>query len=296
MMQQYSHHNRRNRVFPNTHQPVNRPNVIECKKNIYNDHVAVLVRDTTEVEAYRQKYNIIVGGTVPAPNPIESFDEMKDIPTIPIQSYPSPMQSQAWPIILSGLDMIGFTKSGPERTLAYMLPAVLHIGKQVQIRPGEAPIVLILAQSWELILNVRKVVDLFRPEICIRRQLLNTEKKFEIQFRNGVDMVLAVPDIALTMLRLNTMNLKLCSMVIVDFDGPMSARDVEVLREIVKYAPADRQLLWFSQLWCDAARKLAVELMPNGYCSVDARKFQRDGQSMYRQQIHIVTESECRMQ
>ena len=43
---------------------------------------------------------------------------------------PTAIQSQAWPIALSGLDMVGIAATGSAKTLAYMLPALVHINDQ----------------------------------------------------------------------------------------------------------------------------------------------------------------------
>jgi ATP-dependent RNA helicase DDX5/DBP2 len=40
---------------------------------------------------------------------------------------PTPIQSQAWPIALSGQDMVGIAATGSGKTLAYILPAIIHV-------------------------------------------------------------------------------------------------------------------------------------------------------------------------
>lgn len=43
---------------------------------------------------------------------------------------PSPIQSQSWPILLKGMDLIGIAQTGTGKTLAYLLPALIHIDGQ----------------------------------------------------------------------------------------------------------------------------------------------------------------------
>ena len=45
-------------------------------------------------------------------------------------STPTPIQSQAWPAVLSGLDLIGVAQTGSGKTLSYILPAVTHLQNQ----------------------------------------------------------------------------------------------------------------------------------------------------------------------
>lgn len=43
---------------------------------------------------------------------------------------PSPIQSQAWPYLLSGKDVIGIAQTGTGKTLAFLLPSFIHIDNQ----------------------------------------------------------------------------------------------------------------------------------------------------------------------
>lgn len=45
---------------------------------------------------------------------------------------PTPIQSQSWPAVLQGLDLIGVAQTGSGKTLAYMLPALTHLHSQPQ--------------------------------------------------------------------------------------------------------------------------------------------------------------------
>lgn len=43
---------------------------------------------------------------------------------------PSPIQVQMWPILLQGMDCIGIAQTGTGKTLAFLLPAFIHIDNQ----------------------------------------------------------------------------------------------------------------------------------------------------------------------
>lgn len=45
---------------------------------------------------------------------------------------PTPIQSQCWPIALSGQDLIGIAETGSGKTLAFLLPAFVHVNDQVR--------------------------------------------------------------------------------------------------------------------------------------------------------------------
>lgn len=40
---------------------------------------------------------------------------------------PTTIQSQAFPIVLSGHDLIGIAQTGSGKTLAFLLPGIVHI-------------------------------------------------------------------------------------------------------------------------------------------------------------------------
>ncbi|CAF4555686.1 unnamed protein product, partial [Rotaria magnacalcarata] len=59
---------------------------------------------------------------------------------------PTPIQSQAWPILLSGQDLVGIAQTGSGKTLSFILPALIHSAGQTNARSGD-PLVLILAPT-----------------------------------------------------------------------------------------------------------------------------------------------------
>ena len=74
-------------------------------------------------------------GTIP--NPVVTFEEaFEDYPDILREikkagfKEPSPIQKQAWPIALQGIDLIGIAQTGTGKTLAFLLPAFIHIDLQ----------------------------------------------------------------------------------------------------------------------------------------------------------------------
>ena len=65
--------------------------------------------------------------------------------------FPSPIQSQAWPYLLSGKDVIGIAQTGTGKTLAFLLPAMIHIDNQKLPRGKRGgPNVLVMAPTREL--------------------------------------------------------------------------------------------------------------------------------------------------
>ena len=85
---------------------------------------------------------------------------------------PTPIQCQAWPMALSGRDVVAISQTGSGKTISFALPAMLHINacayyilfvirfliiySQPLLSPGDGPIALILAPTRELAVQIQQ--------------------------------------------------------------------------------------------------------------------------------------------
>lgn len=141
-------------------------------KDFYKEHPEVSMMSDQEVEDFRlSKNNIMVkytdeGNVKSIPKPVLSFSHaFTDYPDIlkEIQKQkfemPSPVQCQAWPIIMSGHDLIAIAQTGTGKTLAFLLPAFIHINCQSTPRDKrKGPSILVLAPTRELVLQIESEV------------------------------------------------------------------------------------------------------------------------------------------
>src|SRR6267154_4228452 len=73
------------------------------------------------------------------PRPVTSFDEAGFpeyiLASIRAQGFasPTPIQCQAWPMALSGRDVVAIAQTGSGKTISFALPAMLHINAYVCI-------------------------------------------------------------------------------------------------------------------------------------------------------------------
>ncbi|KPJ09026.1 putative ATP-dependent RNA helicase DDX43 [Papilio machaon] len=139
----------------------------------------------------------------PIPNPVLTFEQaFKNYPEILDAIYqqglskPSPIQSQAWPILLGGGDLIGISQTGTGKTLAFLLPALIHIEGQItpkQERQG--PPVLILVPTRELAIQINKEVSKYKykniKSVCLYRGTHDEEDMQDVL--KDVDIVIATP-------------------------------------------------------------------------------------------------------
>lgn len=132
------------------------------KKDFFMPSEVALSRPLSDTQNYMDKNEITVQGK-DVPNPTMAFQE-NGFPSFIIDEIrnqgfnePTSIQSQGWPIALSGRDMVGIAQTGSGKTLAYILPGLVHLKSQEPLRRGDGPIVLVLAPTRELAQQIQKV-------------------------------------------------------------------------------------------------------------------------------------------
>ena len=73
---------------------------------------------------------------------------------------PSPIQAQAWPVALSGRDLVAIAKTGSGKTCGFLLPGMLHI-QATRKDPRSGPTLLVLAPTRELAVQIKTECDKF---------------------------------------------------------------------------------------------------------------------------------------
>ena len=123
------------------------------EKDFYQEHPDVSAwRDSDQ---WRHEHRVTVSDRQ-APKPVRTFLEAAFPEGITVEleasgfERPTPIQSQAWPLALSGRDMIGLAGTGSGKTLCFALPALVHILAQDHL-----PIAMFLAPTRELALQIK---------------------------------------------------------------------------------------------------------------------------------------------
>jgi ATP-dependent RNA helicase DDX5/DBP2 len=120
------------------------------EKNFYVEDKRVSARSEREIEEFRRSKEIkvtharkhclmVLHFLLPqvqgrgVPRPVTDFDEVGFpeylMSSIRAQGFsaPTPIQCQAWPMALSGRDVVAIAQTGSGKTIAFALPAMLHI-------------------------------------------------------------------------------------------------------------------------------------------------------------------------
>ena len=140
--------------------------LIDFDKNFYYEHPAVTAWSDADVRAWRRDRRVSVRDDR-TPKPVRTFMEAAFpdylVEALEASDFPRPtvIQSQGWPIIMSGHDCIGLASTGSGKTIAFTLPAIVHIIAQEYLAAGDGPIALMLAPTRELALQIKAECDKF---------------------------------------------------------------------------------------------------------------------------------------
>ncbi|XP_063930948.1 probable ATP-dependent RNA helicase DDX5 isoform X2 [Zophobas morio] len=240
------------------------------RKNFYIPHNNVKNRSQQDVDEFRDVNDIIVrGNTVPCPNLCFEEGNFPDyiMQVILKQGFadPTAIQSQGWPVVMSGRDLVGIAQTGSGKTLAYMLPAVVHINHQQRPQRGEGPIALILAPTRELAQQIQKVAHEFGSTTMVRNTCIFGGSPKGPQARDlerGVEIVIATPGRLIDFLEKGTTNLQRCTYLVLDEADRMLDMGFEPqIRKIIQQIRPDRQVLMWSATWPKQVQALAEEFL-----------------------------------
>ena len=132
---------------------------------------------------------------------------------------PTAIQSQGWPMALSGRDMVGIAETGSGKTLAYVLPGIVHINAQPYLEKGDGPIVLVLAPTRELAVQIQQECAKFGATSRIKNTCLYGGAPRGPQIRElerGVEIVIATPGRLIDMLESGKTNLRRVTYLVLD--------------------------------------------------------------------------------
>ena len=159
---------------------------------------------------------------------------------------PTPIQEKAFPIIMSGRNVVGIAQTGTGKTFAYLLPIL----RQLTFSDQKDPRILILAPTRELVIQIFNEINKLTKYTTIRSGAvyggtnINTQKKLVY---NGLDILVATPgrliDLALT----HVLQLKNIQKLVIDeVDEMLSLGFRSQLNSVLELLPKKRQTLMFS--------------------------------------------------
>jgi ATP-dependent RNA helicase DDX5/DBP2 len=272
------------------------------EKHFYKEDPAVTARSLAEVEAYRKEHQMSIQGSN-VPKPVTTFDEagfpayvMNEVKA---QGFakPTAIQAQGWPMALSGRDVVGIAETGSGKTLTYCLPAIVHINAQPLLAPGDGPIVLILAPTRELAVQIQQEISKFGKSSRIRNTCVYGGVPKGPQIRDlarGVEVCIATPGRLIDMLEMGKTNLRRVTYLVLDEADRMLDMGFEPqIRKIIGQIRPDRQTCMWSATWPKEVRQLASDYQKD-WIQVNIGSLELSANHRIQQIVEVVTDFEKR--
>lgn len=176
---------------------------------------------------------------------------------------PTPIQSEAFPVVLSGKDLVGIAQTGTGKTFAYLLPLLRDLKFSKQVNPR----ILVLVPTRELVLQVVEQAKMLTEYMSVRilgvygGTNINTQGQ---EVAQGVDVLVATPgrlyDLALNrLLQLKSIN----KLVIDEVDVMLDQGFRFQLQNIFELLPERRQNVMFSATMTEEVDELITDYFTN---------------------------------
>jgi ATP-dependent RNA helicase RhlE len=170
---------------------------------------------------------------------------------------PTPIQRQAIPVVLSGVDLIGCAETGTGKTAAFLLPIIQKISENT--RPGIR--VLVLAPTRELALQIQKNYSELnnakknRSVIAIGGANMRTQLS---ELRRGAAVLIATPGRLLDLMERGAVTLSNVEFLVLDeADRMLDMGFLPAIRRVLRVLPHSRQTLLFSATMSSSIEQLA---------------------------------------
>lgn len=159
---------------------------------------------------------------------------------------PTPIQEQAFPVILSGKDIVGIAQTGTGKTFAYLLPLLRELKYSDQYTPR----ILILVPTRELVVQVVEAVEKLTTYMNVRVAGVYGGVNMNTHIalvQEGQDIIVATPGRLYDLAISRMLNLKSIQKVVIDeVDVMLDLGFRFQLMNIFDLLPEKRQNIMFS--------------------------------------------------
>lgn len=201
--------------------------------------------------------------------PITKFSHLPSHTTSPSSPFtafktPTPIQSAAWPFLLSGRDVIGVAETGSGKTLAFGVPCIRSI-TSLSRRKGSPARAIIVSPTRELAVQIHTQIEtLASPAhlstVCVYGGVPKDPQRLALQTAH---IVVATPGRLNDLINEGSADLSNVHYVVLDEADRMLDKGFEdEIRKIIATNPTDgRQTLMFTATWPPSVRDLASTFM-----------------------------------
>ena len=173
---------------------------------------------------------------------------------------PTYIQAAAFPVIMSGRDVVGIAQTGTGKTLAYLLPAL----RQWRFAKHAFPQILVVVPTRELVEQVVEQVELLTKYMDVVTRGIYGGSSLQTQqvvLQEGLDVLVATPGRLLDVMLTGTVKWRhLRKLVIDEVDEMLELGFRPQLLNVLDGLPPKRQNLLFSATMTAEVRQIVEEI------------------------------------
>lgn len=179
---------------------------------------------------------------------------------------PSPIQQQAIPLLLKGVDLLASAQTGTGKTAAFTLPILQNLMNKPRAKANQT-FALILTPTRELAAQVHNNVVQYSQHTTLRSAVVfggvNIDPQM-MKLRGGVEILVATPGRLIDLYQKNAIRFDQVEILVLDeADRMLDMGFLPSIKRIVSLLPRKRQNLLFSATFSDDIRKIAKDWLTN---------------------------------
>lgn len=183
---------------------------------------------------------------------------------------PTPIQAQAIPLALKGLDLMAGAQTGTGKTAAFALPVLQKLLPlaSASTSPAKHPIrALVLTPTRELAIQVEESVKAYAKHTALRSLVVYGGVDIKTQtphLKTGVEILVATPGRLLDHVEQKTLSLSQVQILVLDeADRMLDMGFMPDLKRILALLPKQRQNMMFSATFSNEIKKLSDDFLTN---------------------------------
>jgi ATP-dependent RNA helicase RhlE len=175
---------------------------------------------------------------------------------------PTPIQSQAIPVVLRGRDLLGCAQTGTGKTAAFVLPLLQRLAAQPRNGRVRA---LVLTPTRELAAQIAERASAYGRHARLRHAVVYggvSQRGQEQALRRAPDLLVATPGRLLDLVQQGVVSLASVEIFVLDeADRMLDMGFIHDVRRVVAALPRERQTLFFSATMPRAIGELAQSIL-----------------------------------
>ena len=179
---------------------------------------------------------------------------------------PTPIQAQAIPVILKGIDVMAAAQTGTGKTAGFTLPLLQRLSHKPPVK-NKNPRALVLTPTRELAAQVQNSVLTYGKYLPLRSTVVFggiNIKPQKMKLRRGVDVLVATPGRLHDLYQQKAVCFNDIEILVLDeADRMLDMGFIEDIKKIMALLPSERQNLMLSATLSNSIRQLAKNITNN---------------------------------